>query len=378
MLKNSSILAGALALAVSGANSVVAGEETGLNIFVGPTYHLFGDNDVDDTAGGVAGIGYKFSEHWGIEGSYLDLSDTEIDTLGGDVDLDIDGYRADLLYYFNESSSGVQPYLVFGGGEYDVDVDLPGADSDDQSFFNVGAGVKKYFFNNLALRGDIRAIRNTSESDTDLAFMVALDYFFGSRSSGSTVKMASGPADSDGDGVYDDRDQCPNTPPGAPVDSLGCPLDSDGDGVYDYQDQCANTPAGARVDDKGCQYVVMETVSVELEVLFDTNKAVVKPEFIEEVKNVAEFMKLFPGTNVTVEGHTDSRGDDGYNQKLSQRRADAVRRVLIEEYGVAADRVKAIGYGETKPRASNETAEGMQQNRRVMAIIKTEVEKQAQ
>jgi len=375
MFKNIPMLAGAMALALSGAQNVAAEDGTGLNIFAGPTYQMFGDNDLDDTAGGVIGLGYKFAKHWGVEATYIHLSETDYDTPGGDVDLDIDGYRADLLYYFNEKSNGVLPYLVFGGGEYDADIDQPGAGSDDQSFYNVGAGVKKYFHNNLALRGDIRAIRNTSESNTDLAFTVALDYFFGQR--GSTTKVAAGPADSDGDGVYDDRDQCPNTPLGVSVDSVGCPLDSDGDGVYDYKDQCPNTPAGARVDEKGCQYVIEETVSVELEVLFDTDKAAVKPKFMEEMKNVAEFMKLFPDTEVTVEGHTDSRGDADYNQRLSQRRADAVRQVLIEKYGVAADRVNAIGYGETQPRASNETPEGMQQNRRVMAEIKTKVEKKA-
>lgn len=376
MINKISTLLGASALALVSANAVVAGEGTGLNVFVGPSYHLWGDSDIDDTHGINAGLGYKFSEHWGIEGAYFELDDTEIDTLIGDVDLEIEGYRADLVYYFNETATGVLPYLAFGGGEYDVDVDLPGVGSDDQSFFNIGAGVKKYFSNNLALRGDIRAIRNTSESDIDLALMVALDYFFGSRSKSST-KVAAGPTDSDGDGVYDDQDQCPNTPLGVSVDSVGCPLDSDGDGVPDHKDQCANTPAGARVDDKGCEYVIKETVSVELEVLFDHDKADVKPDFIEEVSNVAEFMRLFPATNVTVEGHTDSRGDDDYNQNLSQRRADAVRKLLIDEHGIAADRVRAIGYGEAQPRDTNDTAEGRQQNRRVMAVIKTEVEKQA-
>jgi len=376
MFKRISALIGISALSLMSVNPAIAGEETGLNIFGGATHYLFGDNDISDTSGGVLGLGYKLSEHWGIEGTYIDLGNTDMDLIGGgDVDFDISGYRADLLYHFSETASGVIPYLAFGAGEFDVDPDLAGVSSDDQTFVNIGGGFKKYITDNLAFRGDLRAIRNTSESSTDLAMMVGLDYFFGSR--GKKVAPVAAPLDSDGDGVYDDQDRCPNTPAGVAVDSNGCPLDSDGDGVYDYKDKCPNTPAGARVDEDGCQYVVKETVSVELEVLFDLNKAVVKPAFYEEIKNVGEFMKLFPSTSATIEGHTDSTGDDGYNQGLSERRANAVRQVLIDQHGVDASRVKAVGYGESQPRADNDTKEGRQQNRRVMAVIKTEVEKPA-
>ena len=376
MFKRISALIGISALSLITANAAFADEGTGLNIFGGATHYLFGDNDISDTSGGVLGLGYKFSGHWGIEGTYIDLGNTEMDLIGGgDVDFDISGYRADLLYHFSETASGVVPYLAFGAGEFDIDPDLAGVSSDDQTFVNFGGGFKKYITDNLAFRGDLRAIRNTSESSTDLAMMVGLDYFFGSR--GKKAAPVAAPLDSDGDGVYDDQDRCPNTPAGVAVDSNGCPLDSDGDGVYDYKDKCPNTPAGARVDEDGCQYVIKETVSVELEVLFDLNKAVVKPAFYEEIKNVGEFMKLFPSTNATIEGHTDSTGDDDYNQGLSERRANAVRQVLIDQHGVDASRIKAVGYGESQPRADNDTKDGRQQNRRVMAVIKTEVEKPA-
>ena len=367
MFKRISALIGISALSLITANAAFADEGTGLNIFGGATHYLFGDNDISDTSGGVLGLGYKFSEHWGIEGTYIDLGNTEMDLIGGgDVDFDISGYRADLLYHFSETASGVVPYLAFGAGEFDIDPDLAGVSSDDQTFVNFGGGFKKYITDNLAFRGDLRAIRNTSESSTDLAMMVGLDYFFGSR--GKKAAPVAAPLDSDGDGVYDDQDRCPNTPAGVAVDSNGCPLDSDGDGVYDYKDKCPNTPAGARVDEDGCQYVIKETVSVELEVLFDLNKAVVKPAFYEEIKNVGEFMKLFPSTNATIEGHTDSTGDDDYNQGLSERRANAVRQVLIDQHGVDASRIKAVGYGESQPRADNDTKDGRQQNRRVMAV----------
>ncbi|SLJ84760.1 OmpA family protein [Psychrobacter sp. DAB_AL43B] len=115
--------------------------------------------------------------------------------------------------------------------------------------------------------------------------------------------------------------------------------------------------------------VLEKTVTIDLEVLFETDKAVVKPEYYAKVAEVAEFMMQYPNTMTTIEGHTDSRGSDSYNQALSQRRVDAVREVLITRFGIADDRLKAIGYGESQPKATNDNAEGRQLNRRVVAVV---------
>ncbi|MOA43712.1 Outer membrane porin F precursor [compost metagenome] len=88
-----------------------------------------------------------------------------------------------------------------------------------------------------------------------------------------------------------------------------------------------------------------------------------------DIKAVADFMRAYPKTVTTVEGHTDSVGPDGYNQRLSERRANAVREVLVNEYGVAAERVDAVGYGESRPVADNATKEGRAINRRVEAKV---------
>ena len=381
--KRKSLAVGLLLLACAGLNSVYADNRQGVSVFVAPTYYMFGDNDISDTGGVAAGIGYKFSQHWGIEGTYIDLGETDLDLFAGsDLDLDIKGYRADLLYYFKETSSRALPYLAFGAGNFDVDNNLAGVSSDDQTLLNVGVGVKKYITDNLSLRGDMRALRNVDESSTDLALMLGLDYSFGkagkSSSKASQYAVANElNADSDGDGVNDSRDRCPNTPAGETVDASGCPMDGDGDGVVDRQDRCPETPAGARVDEQGCQYIIKETVSVELEVLFDTDTAMVKPQFFAEIKEVADFMTMFPSLKAVIEGHTDSRGSEDYNDRLSQRRADAVQRVLVDEYGINEDRVIAVGYGESKPRADNRGESGWQQNRRVVAVLKTVVEKTA-
>lgn len=109
--------------------------------------------------------------------------------------------------------------------------------------------------------------------------------------------------------------------------------------------------------------------SIELKVLFDNDKSIIKPQYYNEVQRVADFMTRHPEVTATIEGHTDSNASESYNVKLSQRRVDAVKQLLIQNYGIDASRLNAIGYGELRPVASNATAEGRQQNRRVVAVF---------
>lgn len=119
--------------------------------------------------------------------------------------------------------------------------------------------------------------------------------------------------------------------------------------------------------------VLEEEVSIELEVLFDNDKAIVKPQYYNEVQELAEFMNKYSNTTAVIEGHTDSNASDEYNQKLSERRANAIKYILISKFNIAPDRLTAIGYGEQRPRATNATAEGRQLNRRTIAVIKERV-----
>ena len=111
-------------------------------------------------------------------------------------------------------------------------------------------------------------------------------------------------------------------------------------------------------------------VTIALNVEFDTNKAIVKDKYRNEIKKVADFMKKYPNTTAVIEGHTDNVHTAEYNQKLSQARANSVRQYLINNFGIKASRLTAVGYGLTKPIASNNTEEGKQKNRRVQAVIK--------
>lgn len=115
-----------------------------------------------------------------------------------------------------------------------------------------------------------------------------------------------------------------------------------------------------------------EAVRVELDVKFDFDKAQVKQESYGDIKALADFMKQYPQTSTVVEGHTDSVGSDAYNQGLSERRASAVRDVLVNQYGVESGRVQAVGYGESRPVADNATADGRTINRRVEAEVEAQ------
>jgi OOP family OmpA-OmpF porin len=115
-----------------------------------------------------------------------------------------------------------------------------------------------------------------------------------------------------------------------------------------------------------------EKVSIPLNVQFDTAKSVVKKKYDNDIKKVADFMKAHPWATAVVEGHTDNVdkfNNPDNNMKLSQARADSVRQYLIDNFGIDASRITAVGYGPNKPIASNDTKEGRKKNRRIQAVI---------
>jgi OOP family OmpA-OmpF porin len=137
------------------------------------------------------------------------------------------------------------------------------------------------------------------------------------------------------------------------------PLDSDGDGVVDPEDRCPNTPAGERVGPFGC------TCDVTVRVHFAFDSAELTPEARELLDGVAARLNELQFVGGEVAGHTDSIGDEAFNMGLSKRRAQAVLDYL-ESKGVAPGRMTAVGYGESKPIADNATEEGRALNRRVV------------
>jgi len=132
--------------------------------------------------------------------------------------------------------------------------------------------------------------------------------------------------------------------------------DRDGDGVLDNKDKCPNTPKGAIVDKDGCWAFHG--------VLFDFDKSTIKAGYEHLFENAIVVLKSNPGLTVEIQGHTDSRGAESYNQSLSESRAAAVKQHLVDN-GISASRLTTVGFGESHPVASNDTEAGRAHNRRV-------------
>jgi outer membrane protein OmpA-like peptidoglycan-associated protein len=179
--------------------------------------------------------------------------------------------------------------------------------------------------------------------------------------------------DNDGDGIPDTADKCVNEPEDKDgfQDEDGCPdLDNDGDGFADKDDKCPNEKGTAP---DGCPHYKLVTVTenkIELKqtVYFDFDKATIRAISFALLDDVAKAMSDNPKIKVEIQGHTDSVGDDAYNLKLSQRRAESVKAYLVKK-GVDENRMVPKGYGETMFIADNRTKEGRDQNRRVEFVI---------
>jgi len=212
--------------------------------------------------------------------------------------------------------------------------------------------------------------------------------------------------DYDKDGVYDRVDNCPNTREGCIVDKYGCALDSDGDGVCDGVDQCEGTPAGAKVDKtNGCseEQLGMRNARstpvtqrstpppappsppppapvpppkpipshIRLEnILFESGSDRLLPESEATLDEVGRELEKYPDLKIEVQGHTDTSGPAALNMKLSQKRAESVRRYLLEHTTLKPENLTAKGYGETRPETKERNQEEKLRNRRVELDIK--------
>jgi OOP family OmpA-OmpF porin len=432
------VFAGLVAADRGPAGAATTAGDCEISPFVG--YHWF-DNETDYADDLVWGgrLGYLYTANHEAE---FAVAAVPTDLRGSGADADLILVQLDGLYNFT-GLGRLAPYLAAGIGAARYD---PEAGSADEYNFliNYGGGARYFFTDNLAARLDLRLPVVFDDTDFNLMATIGLSYFFSTTREpvATAEEVAPPPADSDGDGVNDAEDNCPDTPVDVMVNVLGCPPDIDGDGVFDYLDQCPDTPANASVDASGCpkdsdadglsdwqethrtgtdpqnpdtdgdhlsdgdevskfrtdplnpdtdgggvadglevnvaktdpriqEDDVREIKRTELEVYFDTDSYVVKPEYYVEIEQVATFLKDNPEVDGIVEGHTDNRGSAEYNQELSERRAMSVIRVAEERFGVEPGRLTAVGYGGTQPVADNDTAEGRARNRRIEAAFST-------
>jgi len=313
----------------------------------------------DGIEGGAIKIGGIIHDYWNAEFE-LGTLNLDWDQPGGRT-YDQTYVGANLLNVYNRDG-GFQPFFLGGLGF--VANDLKQSDDEDNFYTNLGVGAFVPVFDDRAkLRGEVLyRWENASSNYQDIILNLGVSIPFGKAAVPAAAPPPPpppAPVDSDGDGVFDDADRCPNTPPGVAVDATGCEPDSDGDGVGDSIDKCPNTPAGAKVDETGCQ-IIIDLPGVN----FRTNSDQLLDGADSVLDGAARTLADNPDLRVEVAGHTDSDGDANYNLDLSQRRADTVRNYLLGK-NIEAGRISSRGYGEAQPVAENTTADGKRANRRV-------------
>lgn len=314
-----------------------------------------------------AQIGYRFNPDWSVQAWW------ERNTVHMSNPSDNGFLRQTYLsvqrHYFH--GSPVEAYVGLGAGELRTEFNSNSGNDFKETIAGVGFGAQTMLAPHFMFDVGARPTYSFRSNRWDGEVYAGLNFVVGTGSSEPMAQPVSNVAtDSDGDGVPDKMDQCPGTPAGAQVDAKGCELDSDGDGVPNSQDKCPNTPAKALVNSDGCQKYLTKDIKKTLYVQFGLNKSEVRKTSYPELEDLANKMYQYPSADLVLAGYTDSTGAASYNQKLSKKRADAVKDVLVKHFGVDASRITTEGYGEKDPIATNKTRNGRAQNRRVVATLK--------
>lgn len=265
----------------------------------------FFDDEDEDANTFGINLGYRFNNPLALEIGYG--SGSELDAIK------IDGY-----YYLNRFQNGWAPYFVLGYTQFSFDDENVLVDSDDSTGqLDAGFGFSKTWDDSQwEIRGDGRFLEKMGSGGqaTDLALTLMVNYYF--QRPAQPVAVVSEPA--------------PVPKPAAPE---------------------------------------TRTITVKLNVEFEFDNAVVRAIYGDELTAVANAMKAHDDILLQLEGHTDSKGTDAYNQDLSLRRVEAVKAKLVESFGIPANRVSTIGYGESRPVADNASEEGRAKNRRVVGEL---------
>ena len=236
----------------------------------------------------------------------------------------------------------------------------------DSMFADAGVGAKMPLAKNIALK--LEAVymlkNNDNRWDNNLAVLAGLNIAFGEKAQvveakpvEATPVVAKTEPVVEQKPVVEEKPVVETTATQAVVDG-----DDDHDGVKNSVDKCPNTPAGAKVNSDGCQEIV------NLHINFKTDSAKIVQASEVNVEEFAAFMKLNKEYTAEITGYTDNVGKAAHNLKLSQKRAEAVKADLVSK-GVEASRIKTAGMGQENPVASNKTAKGRAENRRIEAKL---------
>ena len=313
-MKSINVILGATALVLAGATTAADNWYLGANAGY---YDLDGERAISEDHNSVTAgvqVGKYLSDNLAIElgyGANVGHEDVDVLSLNG------------LLWLNNSDATNWRPYVLFGLNQYDFqDSSNLVLDHDDRSTqIMVGVGMGTQFSHGLEFRADLRGMAGHDEDGEDVGLQFSLNKVFGSKSAAPAPVVA---------------------PVAAPVVAK------------------AESELEPEVEQE------VRTITVRLNVEFEFNKDTVLAIYGDQLDAIAAAMRAHDDIDLVLEGHTDSRGADQYNMSLSDRRAVAVKAKLVEDYGIPAARVSAVGYGETQPVASNETEEGRARNRRVV------------
>ncbi|MBT5387771.1 MAG: OmpA family protein [Porticoccaceae bacterium] len=220
--------------------------------------------------------------------------------------------------WLGDDAANWRPYFMLGLNHYDFkeqsNLSVGHDGNSTQTFAGIGMGG--YINDSVQMRADIRGMLGWEDLDKDVGIQFSINHVFGRKSQATAPVAAPAPA-----------------------------------------------PEPAPVIEKAPE---TRTITIRLNVEFEFNKDVVLAVYGDQLEAIAAAMQVHEDIELVLEGHTDSRGSDAYNDDLSSRRAEAVKRKLSDDYGIAAERISAVGYGESRPIASNDTDEGRARNRRVV------------
>ncbi|MGA2781783.1 MAG: OmpA family protein [Smithella sp.] len=340
----------------------------------GGVYVFEGNQDLNTSAVYGLRAGYNFTKHLGVEG-FFSYTQTEIqDDSEWKPWQDICNYGIEGLYHFMPEGRFV-PFIAIGLGGINYSEGKtytynpyfgpkPYGDrfKSDQFAVDYGAGLKVFLTDNIALRADVRHIlplnsnwNNPDYVHNDFMATLGINFTFGGEKKNFAAKTEEPPPP-----------PAPEPPPPPPPPPAPAPETAPAP-----EPPPPPPPAPAP---ETAPAPVQKKVSITLNVEFDTAKAVVKDKYNNDIKKVADIMKAYPGATVVIEGYTDNVdkfNNPENNIKLSLARANSVRQYLIDNFGIDASRIAAVGYGPDNPIASNDTKEGRQKNRRVQAVIET-------
>jgi OmpA-OmpF porin, OOP family len=347
-----------MVIATTGYAQVRAG-----SVNITPTIGMYafeGNEDMNKMlpTGGLR-LGYNINKYIGIEG-YAQYGQTEVNSWVGTPKVGVFNYGIEGI--FNLLPNGkLVPFLAIGVGG----VSYSGVDFDKNAYemttdskkdkltADYGYGVKYFLSDAFALRFDIRHVMPFDKMHSNMLISLGLNMAFGGA---KPAPVYSAPAPEPEPVMEQAKPQAEAAPvvEEKPIETAA-PV-----AVVEEVKPQPQTRVAQEIAEKG---------RATLEVLFDTNKATIKKNYAKDVDHLADVMKQNPDLNVTIEGHTDNVGKAAYNKKLSQKRADAVKKYMVTKGGIDAKRLKAVGYGLEKPVASNKTKAGRTKNRRVEAAV---------